>query len=293
MNDAQLVPCLRQYAEEGWSRHDAAELTGENYKHVVYVAMKNNIQFMPAETGEKRRFEAYAHRTCRTRLIHALGSYLTVKLERENWVDRKIAEYIMSTRQTSFSVSPDELVRFLRAYKNALDAGEGASVKELIGRSVISRRETTIGKIMKKMGLETLYCRHKKHRTTPAEKKDASIRAYQKTTAHLGDIAYFLGLPYHVVYDNVKFRFGKIGEREKYIARFANDYLHYSEASQIYQADDWGWSEGDIAYCFDGKSTTVRHALEHRHEIEPKIINLLDLLYPDMTHDTPYLQKTA
>lgn len=241
----------------------------------------NRKAFKESERAEK----TYWHEA----LVRLLERYLEEKLPQERFVVQLAVEYDQQRKRWA---PIEKILRMLEIYERAIESGQILTLEQLARKSRI-KGAASVSKIFKALNLEPFHGRRERH-ATPKENKDAIRRAY-KTKTPLTDVAYFLGLKYHVVAQNMRRWYGTTGNRQQYIARFGisgtQGCLNYHTASQIYLAHDLWGEEGveGIVYCFGGRAKMVRYALEHRHEIEPKIIHLLNVLYPDVRHDKPYL----
>ena len=98
------------------------------------------------------------------------------------------------------------------------------------------------------------------------------------------DVAYLLGEKHHVVGEV----FRKMGKRQKqkryYLPGRAT--IKYSDASIIYLGQDMGLSIDEIARDLNKKPITIRHVIEKRELIAPRIIDVLRTKYPMI--ETPY-----
>jgi len=247
---------------------------------------------------EKRREYRRLHtkRNLRKRMIAALKRHVIQRAGEESWAVQKVVDYYLNVRVQLLCIPIQELVDFFEIYKNAQDSGTKLPLRELAAQSGIGC-VSTASKILKSSGLEPLYgsWKNKFHRM-PIEKKQTIKRAYD-TDLPLADIAFFLGLqPFNVEY-NMQSICGGTGTRKRCIGQFlagdGNSYFAYRHASQIYEAQDLGFNEGEIAYLFDMYPRAVQYAVQHREQIGQEIITALDVLYPDVKHERPYLNSAS
>jgi len=66
--------------------------------------------------------------------------------------------------------------------------------------------------------------------------------------------------------------------------------LTYKDTSQIYGfKDEFDVSEEEISRAIGKNLRVVSYALEHREDIEPKLIQGLQVIFPDKKIEKPYL----
>lgn len=66
--------------------------------------------------------------------------------------------------------------------------------------------------------------------------------------------------------------------------------LTYRDASQIYGfKDEFNASDEEISSAIGKNLRMVSYALEHREDLEPKLIQGLQVIFPDKTIEKPYL----
>ena len=89
-------------------------------------------------------------------------------------------------------------------------------------------------------------------------------------------------------------RFGNIGKvRVNYPSvrghcKFGEQFK-LSDASQVYEALDLGFSVGETSELLDVSEKLISYYGGDRGNIETKIIGALDVMYPEVKHDKPYL----
>jgi hypothetical protein len=222
-------------------------------------------------------------------LVLATADYVRKRAEKESWAMQKTVEYVLRRHRTYNPIPAEKLYKLLEAYHDAKESGTRLSMQKLSEMSGVD--VFSVRRIFGVLGVEPLFG-HKPCTKIPKEKKNATRRIYE-TDVSLVDVGYFLGVSHSVVKETLRKAYGKAGRRRQFIKRLGklvgSEVLTYRVASQVYQAQDWGWSAEDIAYCFDGKERTVRYAIDHRREIEPMILKLLNRLYPNVRHRKPYL----
>ena len=126
----------------------------------------------------------------------------------EPFAVQKTIKYIQSLRSAKRAKYRHELlITIFDRYERAMNNGEKLSLEQL-GEG-LGLLLPSIGKILKRAGLEPLYGARERH-TTPYEKKEALKRSHAIDMS-ASDIAYFLEIPTYVVWQN----FRRIGERPK------------------------------------------------------------------------------
>ncbi|MCH7567955.1 MAG: hypothetical protein IIA87_00905 [Nanoarchaeota archaeon] len=149
-----------------------------------------------------------------------------------------------------------------------------------------------VGRFLKEAGLSPLYGKRDRH-ATPAEKKEAIRRSVYVEMPYL-DIDYFLGLPALVVNNNI--RGGGLRDKRPDTKPWIKSFgirsnlgtLNYRLASQVYEAQDLGFSVSETMELLDSGNELVNYALENRGEISDKIVGALEVMYPDRDISKPY-----
>lgn len=246
------------------------------------------------DTGQRQTFmekrKMHTKGRLRRRLVAALKTHAIQRAYKESRAMQKFVDYYLNARRP-LGIPIQKFGKFLRLYKDAEDSGTKPSMEELAAQSGIG---LVSYRVLKIFGLETPYGRVRRFHRIPPEKKQAIERAYY-TDMPLSDIAFFLGLAQFNVQHNMQRIFGDTGTRKQYIEQFtvsdSGGYFSYRHASQIYEAQGLGFNEGEIAYLFDIKPRAVQYAMQHRQKIGQGIITALDVLYPDVKHEKPYLNS--
>ena len=222
------------------------------------------------------------------RLISALKSMLDYLVQEEPFAGQKTFQYVQSTgfnpKTNTSKIRLYELITFFERYKEAKNSGKKLGLYGLTqGLSITAQNA---GRILHRVGLEPLYGNKDIH-GIPTEKKEAILRAYGLEMPR-DDIAYFLGIPDGRMRHHIR----KIGNKSKIslrnIASIRN--LTYRLASQIYEAQDLGFNENEIAQLFDKKEAVVNHEIENRELYQKTIINALRVLYVDNSINKPYMK---
>jgi len=202
-------------------------------------------------------------------------------------IEQKIFEFFANTPKSR--ITYDTLKTIYTRYFEAKYKRKKLSLKKL-GKG-LNLWNSEIGKILSKVGLKPLYGKKVRH-MTPQWKKEAIKRTFN-LDANPPDIAYFLELPEHIVYQNMKMM-GPRPKRQEFIAKpLANiglPDLTYRLASQIYEARDLKFEIQEIAELLNIKKITVNYILKNENIISPKIFDILKTLYPNKNITTPYIQ---
>jgi len=230
-----------------------------------------------AEHRARRREEEKKQKVELRREYQRLADNLNERmyqLSQGNWASREAVVEYFEGRQT---ITLEELIGLFQEYQKAEERGEKPSYDELGRRSGMSRFQAE--RILKRHSLEPLGWASK-------EKREAIKRAHHEIDMSNEDIAYFLGVSYHTVHD----AFRRMGYRG---VHYLNTHIHgvssYRKMSQLYEAQDAGFTREETVEYSGLISDLVYWGIENRPEIEAKIINAFDVLYPGEKHLKPYL----
>ncbi len=201
-------------------------------------------------------------------------------------IEQKIFEFLTNTPKSK--ITYDTLKTIYTRYFEAKDKRKKLSLVELSKGTGLWNSKT--GKILNKVGLEPLHGKKERH-ITPQWKKEAIKRAFN-LDVNPPDIAYFLDLPEHIIYQNMKM-IGPRPKRQEFITKpLANTGLPdltYRLASQIYEARDLKFEIQEIVELLDTKKIIVNYMLKNETIISPKIFDMLKTLYPEKNITTPYI----
>ena len=146
-------------------------------------------------------------------------------------------------------------------------------------------------KISKKQRRRIHLQRKRTVKTSPYKK--GCLERAVRVSMPVGDIAYFLEVPYHIVdgffsvyYQGKK----KRASTEKFIKQVGvlkKDQLTYRSASQIYEALDAGFFQKEINESYNEE--IVNYAFLKRDEIQRHIVRSLKQLFLDKHIDKPYI----
>ncbi len=225
----------------------------------------------------------------RQKLVDTLAHYAIERAGEDSWALQKTVQRYLSVQRRNANVPLEKLFKMFSICEEAMSTGRRITYAELADASGFSINSVVFGNIMKSVGVEGDIKVHKKVRLSSQQK--ASIRDVYEIGLSMRDIAYFTDIFEETVALHVSTKpkgrnalviFGTGSNRE---------YLSYRMASEIYEAADAGFTDQELMEYFDGKSRCVGYALEHRDEIGYTLIRALDLLFPDVKHTRPYLEK--
>jgi hypothetical protein len=285
----QRIPLRDRLISQGRTLIFIGKKEGVKRETIRQYILKTGQYTFWRKQREKRKKELENIRKYHIKKKKLLSDIITKIIDRkreeiyeDEWAIEKTREYLSIHQNTKRNF--EEIYNVLYKYHRAKEKGIKMSLKELGQEKGII--PTYVGRILKDINLKSLHFSCERHRT-PKWKKQAMKRAYN-FSASCSDIAYFLKLPYHVVYQNEYYWFGKRPEIKRPIRYFeGGKRLTYAKASQIYEAQDSGFSKKETAELTDMPEITIDYCNQHP-EIKTKIINLIELLYQTKT-DKPYL----
>ncbi len=220
-----------------------------------------------------------------SRIIRAVIENKKGYIYEDEWAIQKTNKYLSSRPNSQVSFA--QIYNVLHKYHKAKQQGEKISLKQLGAEGKIN--SATLSKILRKMNLKPLYGTLKRT-STPKWKKQAMKRACNFPASY-SDIAYFLRLAPYVVYQNMNYWYGK---RSPYNFPLLSENnspamgkLTYAKASQIYEAQDLGFTKKQTAELTNLPKEAIDYCNQYK-EIKKKIINLIELLYQQDV-DKPYL----
>lgn len=217
-----------------------------------------------------------------------VGLITQIAYSRASEAERKTYEYLTGGRR-SRRMSWEKLTSLFDEYFRLKDSKEKVSLKGLEKESGISF--TQVGMILRAVNLEPLHGKRERH-ITPEWKKQAIRRAFN-LDVNTFDLAYFLELPNHVVYQNLRMM-GDRPLRPVFITEPPPEscfpVLNYRLASQVYEARDAGFTIEETVELLDTRKRVVDYLLEKENIVSSKIVEILGVLYPDEKITTPYVQ---
>ena len=204
------------------------------------------------------------------------------------WAERKAYEYKLNFQRglSDRAIPPERLVKLLSLYERVKKGGEKILAKDIAAFLGYTHPED-IFHILRRIRLAPFY--REGINKLSKEKIKALESAVKLGFMGGADIAYFARLSRHTIYN---YR-GSKRHREELLKIFGNgqnrQVLSYRSASQIYQANDLGFSPDEAAFLCDVRPEVVSYALEHRKEIEPRIVWGIQAIYPDVKVRKPYI----
>lgn len=269
----------------------------------LYKKIQIEKQLKKKADEEKERHEEKEENGTRRDILKLFSQRALHLAEKESWGARKAIEYLLCTKGEITYYPPEkeykthhsffELKTIFDRYHEAEQKGIKLSLEEIAEKLDIYA--SSCGLILKKSGLEPMYGTRKRSSPISEEKIEAIKRAYA-TGLTFVDIGYFLNLPHYTCQQRTK----KSREQKKLIkiwskrieecAPHTEASLSYRLASQIYESIDLGFNQEQTSFLLDAKDFVVEYALEHRTEIEPKLIDQLKILYNNPNHNKPYKQ---
>ncbi|HLC55399.1 MAG TPA: hypothetical protein VJJ75_02595 [Candidatus Nanoarchaeia archaeon] len=211
-------------------------------------------------------------------VCHLLEQKLETASQAEKWAIQYM-ERINWNKNTNI----ERILRFFQYYSEVKSQGKKIPVWEFARNVRIGGSHVNM--IVDRIGLPTPgYRRYDKGpRKGPrgtTRRNARVINAYQKTVFSEQDIAYFE----RMTRENVK-RIVKNSRRSSLPATN----LSLAHTSQIYEADDLGFSREEIVQLLKIRPKKVEVALQLRQELESLIINELRILKQDHSINKPYL----
>ena len=243
----------------------------------------------------------YNHRAMKERKLNFVQDISSIirnaalqKAYGASWAFGKALEYAMTyskggNRRYPIDKKFPMLFSLFSRYQNAFQKGEKRSLEELADEAGFSF--TYVGIILKRSGLEPLYGGRERH-LIPEEKIEAIKRSLDLEVSD-PDIAYFIGVPSYVI-ANYLVKHGKNkGGKNHPVKSFSNPTVHltHKRASQVYEAQDLSFGQKEIEEVLGLDSRAVSYALEHRKEVELRIIKALQTIYPARKISRPYLEN--
>ncbi|MEK6928743.1 MAG: hypothetical protein AABW65_02185 [Nanoarchaeota archaeon] len=227
----------------------------------------------------------------RNKIFSLFQTHILKQLNSENisWPEKKTVEYILNYKYNKgINTSPERIKVLFKAYHEAQQKGERLSFEKLGKKAGISAPSAQ--RLLEKIGCLSIYkkleYKPRKHLTPEQINR---MQEASRLPMVLEDLAYFSGrsaYPFLV--------YGK--KREQHLNSinwFSYNKLRltYRIASQIYEAEDAGFSQQEMQELFEVPHHHVAHALEHRSKIAPIIMKALRLLHPEKHYTKPYLYQ--
>lgn len=194
-------------------------------------------------------------------------------------------------------ISHESVATVLRNYFNAEEKGETPTSFQL--REGTNLSITEINRILREMNLESPT--EKREMPPVSQWEEQAIERAFYSNLGATDISNLLDVSIHVVSHRLirikKLTGQKRPEIKKFIVQLPKTDEHptmpiltYTLASQIYEQKDVGISREKIKKDLGVEKRIVDYALEHEHEIAPKIIAPIQMIFPDEKVDVPYVK---
>lgn len=252
----------------------------------LYNLWKRNIRKAKEQKSEDRLRLQHT----RARLISVLESRMLQLADEGGWACEKALSYTHS-RGDYYSkghIPFETLLRFFHRYYCALEQDRSVSMLKLTDGLDMSH--ISASRILKKMGLRSL-CQNitKKRVLLTKEQKEAIKRGIDLDMSSV-DMGYFLCIPGYTVSQTFS-RLGKkaVGHRSGIKPLGAGGRIvTYRLASQVYEAHDEEFTMGETCEFLGINANMYNYILDHREDLEEKIVGALRVLYADETIDQPY-----
>ena len=267
--------------EVGLSRERVRQYIVESGQYKQYRNKREEVKNSP-------KIEENKFKELQGLFLSAVRTRTEELAKEEGFATEKAVEYLHSYRYNfdkEHKYPFDLLYTVFQRYENAFKRGKRLSLEEL-GEG-LGLYDAGVGRILARVGLEPMY--GNLIRTIKVREKNDAVQRGVATEFTNTDLAYFLGLPEHTPRN--RFSYKKIKRKKnKPLAGFGNrEYLSHRSASEIYEAEDCGFKKREIITLVNKSKRLVDYALEHRKEIEPKIIKGLKILYGNTQINTPYV----
>ncbi len=264
----QYMICKGQYTE--WKKRRAEHVTRQKHEKNEKKDQKNERRYAQQE------------------LLDVIRTYYVQRALQEDKPKGCVAEYYYSVQRKETNISLNRLEGFFEDYFAAQEGNVKKSLKELGEKHSITL--TTASHILSKVGLEPLYGSLDR-KVTPKYKKAALKRATALEMSTV-DVAYFLNVETYNAYNNMRI-YGKAKRTSVILAQFVNgkdkEYLFYKHASQVYEAQECGFTPEETQQLVDISSKAYNFIMQNRTTIEPVIINALRTMYATPMHSLPYV----
>lgn len=274
-------PKIDDLLDQGLNLREVGERLDLSLKSIhMYLVVSGQSR----EYKKRKKETALRKRQERSRFVSLLEERGHQLATAEGWPQQQALRYISLSGVRSSKY--DDLVTVLTRYERARNEERRLSLKELSHGTRIWFSD--IGRILRKLDLEPMYGTLEKRGNLSGDEVSAIQRAYNQQVSSF-DVGYFMNCPHYIVYQRWDEMEGK-RQRERYLFRgWQGRRIAYRNAAQIYEANDLGFSTDEIAQLVEKPVDLVELTLERRDEFEPKIIGLLEVLYPDREITTPYL----
>ncbi|MBD3310831.1 hypothetical protein GF351_06455 [Candidatus Woesearchaeota archaeon] len=255
----------------------------------MYDAYRQSRQHYDAARKQTHEVMSAQHLHMQRLASSLLSAIPSIAPEEDVWAVQKAFEDRSDPAASPQRYSFDKAFTILTAYKHARDQGEKPSYTQLAretGTSVMG-----MSKFLKRLGLPSLNWTVEKRDFMSPDQKQA-LKRTQDSCLTNPDLAYLIrttpaNIVNHRDSDPEKARDGKI----LCIYQGGRPYvLNYRLSSQIYRADDLGFSTHEIAELLDTVPDIVAYATDNRDEIGGNIIKILETAY-QKHFENPYFES--
>ena len=288
-------PEIDRLVRWGWPQNKIAETLDLHKQEVdAYIGGSGQREY---HTIQRRKYdsrlkkeaslEQKTYMPVRQGLIEVLSKVISRSLSsidertNEGWAQKRALEYKIGLKRHKHAIAFDKTLEVFRRYKEARDNGKVRTLADL--GDGLNLWTTTVRRLLQYFDLPYLSYELSQKDKIIAKKrfKVAKGLKFNKT-----DAAYFLGVSERILPSPVKEI--KPILLPKLVFSGGSTWLPYRVASQVYQAQDSGFSRDEIIFLLDKSSEIIDHALKNRPQIENDIIVNLRKLYPERDVKRPY-----
>ncbi len=265
-------PKIDALIQEGVSYPKIAKSVDLKRERVRDYIRESGQQQIYKSKREEQRYKQERLDEARGAVLEVLKKHVLKQAEDKKFPYEKAVRWYLS-HNTSYSL--DDVITVLQRYESAQKQREKISLAKL-GKGLFAT--STVGALIKKLGLEPMYGKLKRNALT-RETKDA-IERVARVNFCANDVAYFLNVKDYVV----RRRWKKLGRKKGAASK-----VSYALASQIYEAHDLGFTVSESAELLDTSPAFVTYTQDQRDTIERKIMSALKLMHPTREIRKPYL----
>ncbi|RLE46685.1 hypothetical protein DRJ22_01290 [Candidatus Woesearchaeota archaeon] len=258
----QKVEQIEELIEQGLTQREIAKRFNITHQRISQIIRESCLYEKWKETKISKRNEKKRYKKIKQELIFMI-LHQTAKRE-QNIPFQKALEYKYSSKK-----SIRETLETLTKFFDLCYSGKTYTITALSKETGLT--EQIIGYILRKMP-EVPRPYKLRQRTVLRKEQEELIKRASETELNIRDISYFLKLPLYVISKRLK----------------SNTKESYRLPSQIYEAQDLGFTIKEIAELLDIKEDKVKKELELRAEKEPKIKQALTQIY-QKKFEKPYL----
>jgi len=202
----------------------------------------------------------------------------------ETIVEKSLVNYLVNRRKNRRMLDQGKLEALFREYFTSKQNGQEKSIYDLAEKS--GYRYSSVDNLLKRFGLKPIS--HKL-----LEEQKTILERGKKTHFSARDIRYFGRVDFC---NSTIWRYNKNRRvKRKYATRIflgchGTRNLAYHEASQIYQAQDLGFTRREMDILFpDFDGGLINKALEKKESVSQEIVKGLKTIYPERNIAKPYI----